>query len=101
LGEKDVEELRFEASRQSEHYDVLWIAHGSLFEEVQTLCFQVIILSSGGRVESARGSLGSTSHDPERSSSRPRDSGRQSGKTIDHAENSGGWHGRFRRWSEE
>ena len=33
---KDVE-LKFEPSRQLEHYDELWIAHGSLIEEVHTL----------------------------------------------------------------
>ena len=43
--EKD-EELRVEASRQSDRYDELWRAHGVLLEEAQKLRLQAIILSS-------------------------------------------------------
>jgi len=99
--EKDVEELRVEALRQSEHYEELWKAHGALLEEAQTLRSQVIILNSGGRVESIRGWLGNMSRDLEGPSSRPGDSGRQSGRPADHAESSGGWHRRSWRWSKD
>ena len=36
--DKDVEELRAEASHQSDHYNKLWSAHWMLLEELQMLC---------------------------------------------------------------
>jgi len=42
--DKDVEELRTEVSRQSDHYDDLWLVHGTLLEEAQKLCSKVITL---------------------------------------------------------
>ena len=37
--EKDIEELRAEASRQSDRYDELWRAHGVLLKKAQKLCY--------------------------------------------------------------
>ena len=64
-----------------------------LLEEAQTLRYQIIFISSGDRVESAGGWLGTMSCDLEGPSSRPRGSGRQSERLNDHAEGSDGWHG--------
>jgi len=80
--EKDVEELRAEASRQSDRYDELWRAHGVLLEEAQKLRSQVIILNLGVRVESAGDWLGSGSRDPEGPSFRLRSLSRQSGRAT-------------------
>ena len=50
--DKGVEEFRAEASCQSDCFNELWSAHGTLLEEVQMLRSQVIALRSGFRVES-------------------------------------------------
>jgi len=92
--EKDVKEMRAEVSHQSKRYNDLWSADGELLEKVQTLRSQVTIFSSGGRVESAGGWLGITGPNPEGSSSRPRGSGRQSGRPNDHTVSSDSWHER-------
>jgi len=55
----DVEELRTEVSRQSDRYDNLWLAHGTLLEEAQKLHFEVIALRLGVRVEGVGVGLGS------------------------------------------
>jgi len=84
--DKDVEELRAEALRQSDRYNELWSTHGTLLKEVQMSCSQVIALRSGVRVESTRGWLGGANRDPEGPSSQPRGSGRQPGRSTDHVE---------------
>ena len=87
--EKNVEELRAKASRQSEHYDEIWRVHWVLFEEAQNLHSLVIILSSGGMVESAGRWFWSMSRDPEEPSFQLKSSSRQSWRLIDHAKSSG------------
>ena len=96
---KDVEELRVEVSRQSDHYNDLWSAHGTSLEEVQMLRSQVIDLRLGVRVENVRGWPVGANRDPEGPSSRPEGSGRQPGRSTDHVKSPGSWHERSQRWS--
>jgi len=63
--DKDVEELRAEISRQSDRYNNLWLVHGTLLEEVQTLRSEIIALRSGLQVESIGGWLKGENRNPE------------------------------------
>ena len=60
----DVEELRTEVSLQSDRYDNLWLAHGTLLEEAHKLHFEVIALRLGVRVEGVGVGLGSGIRSP-------------------------------------
>ena len=99
--DKDVEELEVEALRQSDRYNELRSTHRMLFEVVQALRSQVIVLRSGGRVESIRGSFGGANPDPEGLSSRPRGLGRQPRRSTVQVESSDSWHERSRRCSKD
>jgi len=97
--DNNAEELRPEISHQSDHYNNLWLLHGTSMEEAQKLRSEIMALRSGIHVDSARGWLGGKNWNPEGPSSRPGGSVRQARRLTDHVESSDSWHKRSQKWS--
>jgi len=62
--DKDVEELKVEISRQSDHDNNLWLVHETSLEEVQKIRPEVIALRSDVQVKSTREWLGARTGAP-------------------------------------